>query len=158
MAVAKMKSSEIPCVKEVNVIVRGQSQSAAKMVVQAGKFKLIIDEPAQMGGTDEGPSPVQALLMALAGCLNVTGHHVAHERGLKLNGMKVKIEGVMNPCTFIGCSFEDRAGFQHVIVRITPDVEDATEEEIEAWVQETEQRCPVTDNIRVGTHITIVRG
>lgn len=158
MAITETKANEIPCVEEVNVVVRGKSQNPTKMTVQAGKFKLIIDEPAQMGGTNEGPSPVQVLLMALAGCLNVTGHHVAHERGIKLNGMKIKIEGVMNPCTFIGCSFEDRAGFQHVIVKITPDVEDATEEEIEAWMQETEQRCPVTDNIRVGTHISVMRG
>ena len=155
MAITDLKTNDIPCIEEVNVIVRGTSQSPTRMQVQAGKFKLIIDEPEQMGGTNQGPSPVQMLLMALAGCLNVTGHEVARQRGLKLNGMKIKIEGVMNPCTFIGCSFEERAGFQHVKVTVTPDIEDATQDVIDAWLEETESRCPVTDNIRADTAITV---
>lgn len=145
-------------VREVQVLVRGESENATKMNLRAGKFKLVIDEPQQMGGTDDGPSPVQVLLMSLAGCLNVTGHEVARQKGLKLNGMKVKIEGVMNPCTFIGCSFEERAGFQQIQVTITPDMDDASEEEIAVWMQETEERCPVTDNIRAASRITVVRG
>lgn len=144
--------------REVQVLVRGESENATKMNLRAGKFKLVIDEPPQMGGTDDGPSPVQVLLMSLAGCLNVTGHEVARQKGLKLNGMKVKIEGVMNPCTFIGCSFEERAGFQQIQVTITPDMDDASEEEIAVWMQETEERCPVTDNIRADTRIAVVRG
>lgn len=155
MAITDLKTNDIPCIEEVNVVVRGTSQSPTRMMVQAGKFKLIIDEPEQMGGTNQGPSPVQMLLMALAGCLNVTGHEVARQRGLKLNSMKIKIEGVMNPCTFIGCSFEERAGFQHVKVTVTPDMEDATQDVIDAWLEETESRCPVTDNIRADTAITV---
>lgn len=144
------------CVEKVNVIVRGKSESPTKVSVQAGKFKLVIDEPQQMGGTNEGPSPIQVLLMALAGCLNVTGHHVAHERGLELHSMKLKIEGVMNPCTFMGCSREERAGFQQVKVTVTPDFGgNLPEEEIVAWLKETEARCPVTDNIRAGTRVSI---
>ncbi len=111
-----------------------------------------------MGGTNEGPSPIQVLLMALAGCLNVTGHHVAGEHGLALKGMQIKIEGVMNPCTFIGCSFEERPGFQQVKVTVTPEFAgEISNEEAEAWLRETESRCPVTDNIRAGTHVSIVR-
>ncbi len=157
MAIAERTAPRAPHTGAVNVIVRGKSESPTKMTVQAGKFRLIIDEPEKMGGTNEGPSPVQALLMALAGCLNVTGHHVARERSLKLNGMKLKIEGVMNPCNFIGCSFDERAGFRQVVLTITPDFEDATNEEIDAWLEETESRCPVTDNIRTGTHVSVVR-
>ena len=147
--------STVTPAREVKVLIRGESENATKINLRAGKFKLIIDEPEQMGGTNDGPTPVQVLLMALAGCLNVTGHEVAKQNGLKLKGMKVKIEGVMNPCTFIGCSFEERAGFQHVKVTVTPDMEDATAEEIDAWLQETESRCPVTDNIRADTDITV---
>ena len=150
--------STVTPAREIKVLVRGESESATKMNLRAGKFKLVIDEPEQMGGTNDGPSPVQALLMALAGCLNVTGHEVARQNGLKLNGMKVKIEGVMNPCTFIGCSFKERAGFQHVKVTVIPDMEDATDKEIDAWLQETESRCPVTDNIRADTRISVARG
>jgi len=144
------------CAMQVKVHISGESESATKMNLRAGKFKMIIDEPANMGGTDEGPSPVQMLLTALAGCLNVTGFHVAKERGLNLEKMKISIEGDMNPCTFMGCSFEERAGFQDIIVKIKPTFKDAMEESvIEDWVKETEARCPVTDNIKDGTKILV---
>jgi uncharacterized OsmC-like protein len=70
--------------------------------------------------------------------------------------MKISIEGDMNPCTFMGCSFEERAGFQDIIVKIKPTFKDAMEESvIEDWVKETEARCPVTDNIKDGTKILV---
>lgn len=142
--------------RAMKVLVRGKSENATKMNLTAGKFQMVIDEPPTLGGSDAGPSPIQVLLMALAGCLNVTGHEVAKQRGLKLNGMEVKIEGVLNPCTFIGCSFEERAGFQTVQVTVHADMENATQAEIDAWLQETEERCPVTDNIRAATDISVV--
>ena len=141
--------------REVKVLVQGESENPTKMNIRAGKFSLVIDEPKGMGGTDDGPSPIQALLMALAGCLNVTGHEIARQKGLKLNSMKVRIEGVMNPCNFIGCSFEERAGFQNIHVKVTADMDGASQEEKEAWLQETESRCPVTDNIKADTTINV---
>jgi uncharacterized OsmC-like protein len=116
---------------------------------------MIIDEPEQMGGTDDGPSPIQVLLMSLAGCLNVTGHEIARQKGLVLRGMKIKIEGVMNPCTFLGCSFEERAGFQQIDVKIDPDFNEITPQQLQEWLKETEERCPVTDNIKAGTSVSV---
>ena len=145
--------NEIP--RDVKVVVRGQSENPTKMNLTSGKFKMVIDEPHNLGGTDEGPSPIQVLLMSLAGCLNVTGHEIAKQRGLKLNGMNVNIEGVMNPCAFLGCSFEERAGFQNIKVTVDADFENASPEEIAEWLEETENRCPVTDNVRAGTKLSV---
>lgn len=140
----------------VNVRVHGESENATKMNIRSGKFKMIIDEPENMGGTNAGPAPVQVLLMALAGCLNVTGHEVAKQRGLKLNKLKIDIEGNMNACKFIGCSYEERAGFQHIMVKMKPDFEGViNEEEIHDWAIETESRCPVTDNLKDSTEISV---
>jgi len=142
--------------REVSVSVHAISESPARMKVKSGKFEMIIDEPENMGGTNLGPSPIQVLLMSLAGCINVTGHEVARQRGMKLNGMNLKIDGVMNPCTFIGCSFEERAGFQTINLKVDADFENATKEEIDSWLKETESRCPVTDNIRQSTTINVL--
>ncbi len=144
------------CAIQVKVHVSGESENPTKMNLRAGRFKMIIDEPENMGGTNEGPSPVQVMLMALAGCLNVTGHEVAKQRGLNLRKMKISIDGEMNPCNFMGCSYDERAGFQTINVNVKPDFEQATEEEIKAWLEETESRCPVTDNIKTGTTINII--
>jgi len=142
--------------REMKVIVRGKSENATKMNLTSGKFSMVIDEPPSLGGTDDGPSPVQVLLMSLAGCLNVTGHEIAKQKGLKLNSMEIKIEGVMNPCAFIGCSFEERAGFQQIQVTVEADMPGASQEEIDAWLEETENRCPVTDNVRADTTISVI--
>lgn len=141
--------------RPVNVRVHGESENATKINLQSGKFKIVIDEPENMGGTDDGPSPIQMLLMALAGCLNVTGHEVARQRGLKLKKLKISIEGNMNACNFMGCSFEERAGFQQIKVWLKPNFENVTEKQIENWAQETEARCPVTDNIKEATEIMV---
>ena len=139
----------------MSVTIHAESESATRMKLKAGKFEMIIDEPAFMGGSDLGPSPIQVLLMSLAGCLNVTGHEVAKQRGMKLNGMKIKIDGTMNPCTFIGCSYEERAGFQTVNVSVKANFDNSTKEEVDSWLKETEARCPVTDNIKDSTKINV---
>jgi len=141
--------------REVKVTVHGESETPTRMKIKSGNFEMIIDEPENMGGTNLGPSPIQVLLMSLAGCINVTGHQVARQRGMKLNGMKIKIDGNMNPCTFIGCSYEERAGFQTINLKVDADFEGASQEEIESWLKETESRCPVTDNIRESTKIIV---
>lgn len=144
--------------REIKVLVTGKSENATKINLTSGKHTMIIDEPKMMGGNDEGPSPIQALLMSLAGCLNVTGHEIARQEGLTLNGMDIRIEGVMNPCTFIGCSFDERAGFQNITVKVDADFDGATDEEKKHWLEETERRCPVTDNIKADTTVNVTLG
>ncbi len=155
MEVKQIVPKEKTCEMQVNVSVHAKSETPARLKIQSGKFSMIIDEPENMGGTDLGPSPVQVLLMSLAGCLNVTGHEVARQRGMKLNGLKIDIKGSMNPCNFMGCSFDERAGFQHINVSVAADFENASKEEIDSWLLETESRCPVTDNIKYSTKISV---
>ena len=148
----KTKEVSIP----VNVNVEGVSQSATKINLSSGKFNIVIDEPASMGGTDSGPSPVQVLLMALAGCLNITGHTVAKEQGLKLKRLKININGNMDASTFLGYTTGKRAGFENVNVYLETEFEElVTTEQRDKWLAETEKRCPVTDNIKTQTKIII---
>lgn len=149
---SKTKEVSIP----VKVKIEGISETATKINLNSGKFSLTIDEPASMGGTDEGPSPIQVLLMALAGCLNMTGHTVAKEQGLDLKSMKITIEGDMDAATFMGYSTNNRAGFDKVMVNIETEFgEIISKEQRDKWLEVTESRCPVTDNIKAYTKIVI---
>jgi uncharacterized OsmC-like protein len=38
---------------------------------------------------------------------------------------------------------------------VDADMEDATPEAVAAWLEETERRCPVTDNIRADTAVSV---
>lgn len=57
--------------------VSAKSENSTKTTVKARNFSIVIDEPPILGGKDEGANPVEYVLAALAGCLNVVGHVVA---------------------------------------------------------------------------------
>ncbi len=144
------------CSMPMAVRIHGKSESATRINISAGKFKLIIDEPEQMGGSNLGPSPVQVLLMALAGCLNVTAHEVAKQKNLGLKSLNIDINGNLDACTFMGCNNENRAGFEDIDVKMNAVFEKTqSSETIANWLAETERRCPVTDNIQTATNILL---
>jgi len=144
------------CAMPMTVKIHGNSESETRLNVQAGNFKMIIDEPEQMGGSNLGPTPVQVLLMALAGCLNVTAHEVAKQQNLGLKSLNIEIEGNLDACTFMGCNDANRAGFENINVNLNAEFEKIhMQDTINNWLAETEKRCPVTDNIQSMTNIAL---
>lgn len=135
----------------------GKSESSTKTVVEARGFHITIDEPETLGGTNGGANPVEYLLAALAGCLNVVGHLVAKEMGISLNGLTIELEGDLNPARFSGKSMEERSGYQNVRVTLKPDA-DANVELLDKWLKTVESRCPVSDNIANATPVSISLG
>lgn len=53
------------------VVVRGKASGLAQHI-EAGKHRLISDEPLGAGGTDTGPGPYDLLLAALGSCTSMT--------------------------------------------------------------------------------------
>lgn len=134
-----------------------QSQSPTRTLVKTRNFELTIDEPENLGGTNAGPNPVEYILAALAGCLNVVGHLVAKEMGFTVNGISIDIEGVLDPAKFMGKPTQERAGYSNIHVTLKPDTQ-ADKETLETWIKNVESRCPVSDNITNATDVDIVLG
>jgi len=132
--------------------IKAQSASQTKTIVKTRGFEAIVDEPEDLGGTNEGLNPVEYLLAAYAGCLNVLGHLVADEMDITLNGLDIEIEGGLDSGKFSGESDTERAGFQEIRVVIYPDCE-AKEKDLNAWLAAIKERCPVGDNIADKTPI-----
>lgn len=143
-------------ISKMTTRVSGHSESATRMTVRSGPFSMIIDEPESFGGSNQGPSPMQALLMSLAGCLNVTAHEVARQQGLDLRSLDIDIQGELNPAKFMGVETDERAGFQDIELRLNPDFAEIDDEKYQKWAQETEKRCPVTDTIKLGTRLRVM--
>lgn len=137
---------------ELKILIHGHSENATKFVSKARNFNLVIDEPVDLGGTDEGANPVEFLLSAYAGCLNVVGHIVAREMGFSLHRVYIDISGNINPDRLFGKSYKDRAGFKSIRVRLSPE-SDATPEQLQSWLEEVERRCPINDNLKNPTSI-----
>ncbi len=137
--------------------VTASSENPTKTVVRARNFEMIIDEPKNLKGTDEGPNPVEYVLAALAGCLNVVGHVVAREMGFQLRGITFELEGDLDPAKFMGKPTENRAGYAEIRVKVKPDC-DVNKQQLETWLHSVESRCPVSDNISHSTPVKISLG
>ncbi len=134
--------------------ITAQSENPTKTVVEARNFKIIVDEPKNLGGTDAGPNPVEYVLASLAGCLNVVGHLVAKEMGFALRGIEIEIEGDLDPAKFMGAPTKERAGYKEIRVVLKPDT-DADKETLDKWAMVVKERCPVSDNIANVTPVKI---
>lgn len=134
--------------------VKAHSENPTKTIVKARGFEIIIDEPADLGGTNEGANPVEYILAAFCGCINVMAHVVAKEMNIELRSVKIKMAGELNPNRLFGTSYDDRAGYKAIQVKIEPDC-DATEEELTKWLAAIEDRCPVSDNLKNITPIEL---
>ena len=124
----------------------GRSENPTKTVVETRGFRIVIDEPKSVGGTNEAATPVEYVLAALAGCLNVVGHIVAKERGIELKGIEIEIEGDLDLQTYKNTDKES-AVYKEVRVRMKPDT-DTDEETLKDWLEEVEGRCAVSRTIK----------
>jgi len=59
--------------------------------IEVGKHRLIADEPASAGGTDEGPTPYDFLAAGLGGCTSMTMRVVAKRENIPLEGAEISI-------------------------------------------------------------------
>ncbi|HWC08632.1 MAG TPA: OsmC family protein [Solirubrobacterales bacterium] len=57
-----------------------------------GGHELVLDEPADRGGTDTGPRPTQLLASSLAGCIAITMEMYAERKGWDLGRLEVSVE------------------------------------------------------------------
>lgn len=139
---------------DINFSVVGYSQSATRMAVKARDFTMIVDEPPTLGGQDKGPNPVEYLLSAIVGCLNVTGYIVAKEMDFTINSLEIKASGNLNPALLFGAVTNDRAGYKGINIDFCVDAQ-ADQETLDSWLSQVKARCPVSDNLANATPITI---
>ena len=141
-------------VSSVVFSVEAHSENPTKTVVKAREFTITIDEPTNLGGTNAGPNPVEYVLGALAGCLNVVGHIVAKELKFELRGIKFELAGDLDPSKFSGRKTNKRAGYEEIRVIVPPDA-DADSETLAQWIAAMEERCPVSDNLQHPTPVKL---
>lgn len=141
--------------KQLKFSVQSVSQSPARTEVSTRGFRLIVDEPEALGGTNQAPNPVEYILAGYAGCLNVVTHLIAKELQIELPDLRIEIEGELNPDRLLGSSFSQRAGYQSLQVKLS--TSRALDEKIkEKLINEIENRCPVYDNLANPTPVKLL--
>lgn len=78
---------------------------------------IIIDEPAQLGGTDKGPNPVEYLISGVVSCFTITFQVFASQQGIKLEKVDACIEADLNVAVFLGLEKGER-GIQNPVIKL----------------------------------------
>jgi len=125
---------------------RSDPHKPMKMSVKSGKLEFFVDK---LGG--DAPSPLEYLLASLAGCINIVGNIVAKEMNIKIDDLKIEVEGVFN-ATKLFTGKGGRAGFKKIKTKVYVK-SNADSKKLEEWLRKVEDRCPIGDNLANPTDI-----
>ena len=117
-------------------------------------FTFDADHPAVLVGKDNGPTPVEFLLHALASCLTAGLANIAAARGITLTQVTSTVEGDIDLNGILGLDPDTRNGFQQMRVSFTVKG-DASDEELQALVQQSVARSAVYDVLTNGVPVAV---
>ena len=126
----------------------GGEQSHARPTYAEG------DHPAVLRGEDNGPTPVEWLLHALASCITAGIGNIAAVRGVKLTKVRSYVEGDIDLRGILGLSDEVRNGYENI--RIMFEIEgDAPPEKLAEIVEQSRARSAVFDVFTRGVPVEV---
>jgi uncharacterized OsmC-like protein len=111
------------------------------------------DHPEVFAAEDNGITPIEYLLVGLASCLTAGVASVAQNRGIPLRSVESTVEGNHDIRGILGDG-EVRNGFNDIKVTFNIDA-DASKEEIEALVAQSQKRSAVFDALTNPTDVTV---
>ncbi len=126
----------------------GQEQSHKKEAV------LDADHPEVFAAEDNDITPIEYLLVGLASCLTAGVASVAQNRGIQLRSVEATLEGHHDIRGILGVDSDVRNGFTDVKVTFNIDA-DASEQDIEALVGQSQKRSAVFGALTNPTDITV---
>lgn len=126
----------------------GEEQSHRK------EYSFDTDHPEIFASQDNGATPVEMVLVGLAGCLTAGIAAVAQNRDIQLRSVKATLDAGMDIQGILGIDSDVRNGFDGVKVHYDIDA-DASQEDIEALVAQSQKRSAVFDIITNPTNCTV---
>ncbi len=118
------------------------------------KYEFDSDHPEIFASEDKGATPVELVLVGLAGCLTAGIASVAQHRDIQLNSVRATLEAGMDIQGILGIDADVRTGFEDIKVHYEIDA-DASQEDIEALIAQSQKRSAVFDIITNPTNVTV---
>ena len=112
------------------------------------------DHPETFAADDNGITPIEYLLVGLASCLTAGVASVAQNRGIQLRSVTATVQGNHDIRGILGVDSDVRNGFNDVKVTFTIDA-DASKQDIEALVAQSQKRSAVFDALTNPTDVTV---
>jgi uncharacterized OsmC-like protein len=118
------------------------------------EYSFDADHPEVFASEDKGATPVELVLVGLASCLTAGIAAVAQHRDIQLKSVKATLEAPMDIQGILGIDSDVRNGFEGVTVKYEIDA-DASQEDIEAVVAQSQKRSAVFDIVTNPTNVTV---
>ena len=118
------------------------------------QFSYDTDHPEIFASADLGATPVEMVLVGLAGCLTAGIAAVAQNRNIQLNSVKATLEAGMDLRGILGIDSDVRNGFDGIKVHYEIDA-DASDAAIAALVAQSQKRSAVFDIVTNPTDVTV---
>ena len=126
----------------------GEEQSHNK------RYSFDTDHPELFASEDIGATPIEYVLVGLAGCLTAGVAAVAQNREIQLRSVSATIEGKMDVRGILGIDSDVRNGFSSI--KVTYDIDaDASPDDIRALVAQSQKRSAVYDIITNPTDVQV---
>jgi putative redox protein len=136
----------------VTMKLAGKGVTHARTDVSVRDLTLTIDEPAERGGTNKGPSPTETLISALVACTNVVSNRIAEHMGLEVRDMTIDAAADFDRR---GVMLQEavRVPFPKIDLTINTKIK-GSDEQIEKLKEDLAKFCPLSMVIRQsGTEI-----
>lgn len=118
------------------------------------EYNYDTDHPEIFASEDKGSTPVEFVLVGLAGCLTAGIAAVAQNRAIQLHSVNCVIEADMDIQGILGVDADVRNGFGAITVKYQVDA-DASEDDIAALVAQSQKRSAVFDIITNPTNVNV---
>jgi uncharacterized OsmC-like protein len=118
------------------------------------EFTFDTDHPEIFASEDKGATPVEMVLAGLAGCLTAGVASIAQLRKIQLRSVTATLEGAMDIQGILGIDGDVRNGFNDIHVKFDIDA-DASKDDIEALVAQSQKRSAVFDVITNPTNVSV---
>jgi uncharacterized OsmC-like protein len=118
------------------------------------KFAFDADHPEIFASEDNGATPVEYVLVALASCLTAGVAAVAQNREIQLRSVSATVEAGMDVRGILGADSDVRNGFSDIKVTYKIDA-DASPDEIKALVAQSQKRSAVFDIVTNPTNVSV---
>ncbi len=111
------------------------------------------DHPEVFAAEDNGITPIEYLIVGLASCLTAGVASVAENRGIQLRSVEATVEGAHDIRGILGDT-DVRNGYNDI--KVTFDIDaDASRQEIEALVAQSQKRSAVFDALTNPTNVIV---
>ena len=139
-----------------NIVTVETADGTYTQKVTAGRHRWLVDEPASLGGDDQGPTPYDQLLAALGTCTSITLQMYAARKDIPLQGVKIELEHSrdhVDDCATCN-NDENRIDVMDIAIEL---IGDLTAEQ-RARLLEIADKCPVHRTLenRIDIHRTSI--